>query len=117
MRLQAPRPAQALRGSSQGRRGRQQPLALAETKAEQLGPSGPRVGGEGVSSLKGVGLVQEAHGHGAGQMVILRKTWAQPTACNLGLGAYCLLLLAQPLTHTQLCLKQLSSSQDPCSSL
>lgn len=60
---------------------------------------------------------QEAQGHGAGRVVILRKTWQQPTACNLGLGAYRLLLLAQPLTHTQLCLKQLSPSQDPCSSL
>lgn len=38
MRLQAPRPALALGGPSQGRGGGQEPLALAETKTNAARP-------------------------------------------------------------------------------
>lgn len=42
MRLQAPRPALALGGSSLGRGGGQEPLALAETKTSAARPLGTR---------------------------------------------------------------------------
>lgn len=53
MRLQAPRPAPALGGSSQGRGGGQEPLALAETKTNAARPLQTR-------RMVGMGLVGQA---------------------------------------------------------